>query len=190
MVGDEKVLDANNIVKESFQRTQFERRMLFIQRRKRRRKEYRKRKKLKNGIVVEVEETIDKYGSKVKRKKARDKNSDKRDVAKKKPLDKLISITKRRKMMEIIYGNNLLVNQISSPRNILCKEFNLSAGHLVRSLRSAKAVIRILLFSFVYFMEDVMKSSKMLVISRLKPTSATNPPPGVGPSDAYCTEYT
>jgi uncharacterized protein YajQ (UPF0234 family) len=84
MVGKEEILDANDIVKESFQRSQFERKMLFIQRRRRRRKEYRKKEKLKNGIVVEVEETIDKYVSNVKMKKSPDKKSDIREVGKEK----------------------------------------------------------------------------------------------------------
>jgi hypothetical protein len=71
MVNDEEIQDSNDIVKQSFQRTPWERKMLFVQRRRRRRKEYRKRKKIKNGIILEVEEIIDKYGSKVKRKKPR-----------------------------------------------------------------------------------------------------------------------
>jgi hypothetical protein len=127
--------------------------MLFIQRRKRR-KEYTKKKKLKNGIVGEVEETIDKYVSPANREKAPDKMADIRDVAKKKTPDKLLSKTKSGKMMEVVYGNILLVNQISSPKNILCKEYNLSAGHLVRSLWSTKAVINMLLVSFIWFMKN------------------------------------
>jgi hypothetical protein len=41
MVGEEEILDSNDIVKESFKRSSIERRMLFIQRRKR--KQYRKK---------------------------------------------------------------------------------------------------------------------------------------------------
>jgi hypothetical protein len=68
---------------------------------------------LKNGIVVEVEETIDKYVSPVKLKKVPDKMSDIRDVTKKKTPDKLLSKTRRRKMIEVVYGNIRLVNQVS-----------------------------------------------------------------------------
>jgi hypothetical protein len=102
-------------------------------------------------------------------------------MARKKPPDKGYIKTKRRKMSEIIYGNILLVNQISSPRNILCKEFIKIAGYLVRNLSSTKAIINMLLISFIWFMEkSEIKTKKMLVTSRLKPTRATNPPPGAG----------
>jgi hypothetical protein len=43
-------------------------------------------------------------------------------LVKKKPPDKSVSKTKRRKAMELIYGNILLVNQTSPSRNILCKK--------------------------------------------------------------------
>jgi hypothetical protein len=47
-------------------------------------------------------------------------------LAKKKPPDKPVSKTKRRKAMELIYGNILLVNQTSSSRNILCEKIQLA----------------------------------------------------------------
>jgi hypothetical protein len=179
IVGGEEILDSKDMVKESFKRSEEERRLLFIQRRRRRRKEYRKRKKLKHKVMIVQEELIDRYNPKVKRKKAPDIIE--KEIVKKKPPDKGHTKTRRRKITELIYGKILLVNQHSSPRNILCKGFIKSAGHQVRSLWSTKAIINMLSILFVWFMKSSeLKTRKMLVTSSLQPTSATNPPPGVG----------